>query len=652
MKIGVFVCHCGSNIEATVDTKSVARAAAAMPEVAYATDIPYACAEPGQKAIADAVAGHGLTGVVVASCSPRMHEPTFQKALSRAGINPYLFEMANIREHVSWIGKDREANTRKATDLVRMAVEKLRRNEPLHARRFPVNKRVLVIGGGIAGIQAALDCAEGGLDVVLVEKEATIGGKMAKLDKTFPTIDCSSCILGPKMVDVARHPRITLHALSEVEEIQGFVGNFKATVRKKAPHVDWSLCTGCGECMAKCPGKKAPDAFNEHLGATTAITIPFPQAIPKKAAINPDFCRHFQTGKCGVCARVCAAGAIRFDQEDERLVEEVGAVIVATGYDLADWKRYAFLGGGRYPDVITSLQYERMLSASGPTGGHVVRPSDGKEPKTVVFIQCVASRDPAMGRPSCSGFCCMYTAKQAILTREHCPEANVHVFYMDIRAPGKMYDEFVRRAAEEYDVGYIRGRVSQIVPRNGRYLVRGADTLAGAQVAVEADLVVLAVGVQGADGAAEVAKRLRVSHDGEGFFLEGHPKLRPMETNTAGIFLAGACQGPKDIPASVAQGSAAAAKALCLFARDMLESDPQIASVDAGRCVACGKCVRTCPFNAVEMVEIRGRKSARTIETICRGCGICVATCPQGAIQLAHSTDNQILAEVNALCQF
>lgn len=652
MRIGVFVCHCGSNIAATVDPAAVARAAESMPEVAYSTDLMYACAEPGQKAIADAIAEHKLTGVVVASCSPRMHEPTFRKTVERAGLNPYVFEMANIREHVSWIGKDREANTRKATDLVRMAVEKLRRDTPLHSRQFPVTKRVLVIGGGIAGIQAALDCAEGGLDVVLVEKEATIGGKMAKLDKTFPTVDCSSCILGPKMVDVAQHPRITLYALSEVEELSGFVGNFKAVIRKKAPYVDWNLCTGCGECLAKCPSKKAEDRFNEKTGLTTAINIPFPQAIPKKAHINPEFCRRFTTGKCGVCAKVCAAGAIRFEQRDELVVEEVGAVIAATGYDLADWSGYDYLGGGRFPDVITGLQYERLLSASGPTGGHVVRPSDGREPETVAFIQCVASRDPSKGRPSCSGFCCMYTAKQAVLTRDHCPDSKVHVFYMDVRAPGKMYDEFIRRASDEYGVNYIRGRVSQIFRRGDRYVVRGADTLAGAQVEVEADLVVLAVGAQAASGAEKLAERLHISYDDQGFFMEGHPKLRPMETNTAGVFLAGACQGPKDIPSSVAQGSGAAAKVLCLFAKGMLENDPQIACVRPGRCVACGKCVKTCPFGAIKIVEVRGRKTAEVVETVCKGCGICTTTCPQGAVQLQHSTDNQILAEVNALCRF
>lgn len=652
MKIGVFVCRCGSNIAGTVDCAAVARTAATYPDVVFAADTMYTCSEPGQDEIAAAVKQHALDGVVVASCSPRMHEPTFRRTVERAGLNRYMFEMANIREHVSWIGKDREANTNKAAELVRMAVEKLRRNVPLYSKKFDAAKRVLVIGGGVAGIQAALDCADAGLGVILVERETSIGGKMAKLDKTFPTVDCSSCILGPKMVDVARHPGIKLLAASEVIRVSGYVGNFTVAIRRRATYVDWSKCTGCGLCTEKCPSRKTPDRFNELLGPTTAINIPFPQAIPKKAAINPDYCLRLVKGKCGVCAKVCPAGAIRYDMRDETITEQVGAIVAASGYDLMDWTVYDEYGAGRYPDVITSLQYERMLSASGPTGGHIQRPSDGKEPKTVVFIQCVGSRDKSVGRPYCSGFCCMYTAKQAVLTKDHIPDSRSYVFYMDIRAAGKLYDEFTRRAVEEYGTEYIRGRVTSIRPDGkGQYLVCGADTLLGKGVEIRADLVVLAVGAEGAAGAGKLAETLHISYDAYGFFMESHCKLRPVETNTAGVFVAGACQGAKDIPSSVAQGSAAAAKAVGLLAKDQLESDPQISVVDVRRCVGCGKCVRVCPFQALEMAEIRGENKARVIEAVCRGCGLCAATCPQGAVQLSHCTDNQILAEVDALCR-
>lgn len=653
MRIGVFVCHCGSNIAGTVDCAAAAQSALSLPDVVLAKDLMYTCAEPGQAAIEEAIHEYQLTGVVVASCSPRMHEQTFRRTIERAGLNRYMLEMANIREHVSWIGKDKTANTNKASELIGMAVMKLRNNRPLYAQKFDITKRVLIIGGGVAGIQAALDCADGGVPVILVEREPTIGGKMAKLDKTFPTIDCSACILGPKMVDVAQHPNITLYAMSEVENISGYVGNFEVTIRKKTTYVDWSKCTGCGTCTEKCPSKKVPDRFNENIGLTTAINIPFPQAIPKRASINPEYCRKLTSGKCGVCAKVCPVKAINYEMKDEIITEKVGSVIAATGYDLMDWKVYSEYGGGRYPDVITSLQYERLLNASGPTGGHIVRPSDGREPKKIVFIQCVGSRDRSVGRPLCSGFCCMYTAKQAILTKDHIPDSQSYVFYMDIRAVGKMYDEFTRRAVEEYGTEYIRGRVSKIYPDgNGQYVVCGVDTLLGKRVDVTCDMVVLAVGIESSKGASQLAEKLRISYDQYGFFVEGHVKLRPVETNTAGVYLAGVCQGTKDIPASVAQGSAAAAKVLSLFARDKLESDPQIAHVNISRCVACGKCIRCCPFGAIKEDNFRGMLKAKVIDTVCQGCGVCTSTCPQGAIQLSHATDNEILAEVNLLCQY
>ncbi|OGP54196.1 MAG: disulfide reductase [Deltaproteobacteria bacterium RBG_13_52_11] len=652
MRIGVFVCHCGTNIGGMVDSHQVAEEAKQFPHVVYATDYLYTCSEPGQQEIQEAIKGHALDGVVVAACSPRMHENTFRRTIERAGLNRYMFEMANIREHCSWIGENKEANTRKAIELVRMAVAKVANNVHLHSSLFDVNKRVLVIGGGVAGMQAALDCADGGLDVILVEKKSSIGGRMAQLDKTFPTVDCSICILGPKMVDVAQHDNIKLYTYAEIEEIAGYVGNYTARIRKKTPYVDWAKCTGCGLCMEKCPSKQSFDYHNEGITPTTAINIPFPQAIPKKAKIDPEYCRQFTKGKCGVCAKVCPVGAINYEMEDEIITEEVGAIIVATGYGLLNIEELGEYGAGRYPDVITGIQYERMLNASGPTQGHVQRPSDGEEPKRVVFISCAGSRDVSLGRPYCSNFCCMYIAKQAILTKDHIPNSDVYVFYIDIRSPGKGYEEFTRRAQEEYGVQYIRGRVSRVFPKGKRIVVRGVDTLLGGQMEIEADLVVLATAATAAPGAEELAEKLRISYDGYGFYMESHPKLRPVETNTSGVFLAGACQGPKDIPASVGQGSAAASKVLALFSKDQLASDPQIALVNERRCIGCFKCVDTCPFGAIEEKELRdGQKVAHVIETVCQGCGLCTSTCPPGAIQLQQCTDNQIIAEVEALCQ-
>ena len=652
MRVGVFICHCGSNIAGTVDVAKVAEEARKLPGVAFATDYMYTCSEPGQKEITDAIERDKLDRVVVAACSPRMHENTFRRTVEKAGLNRYYFEMANIREHVSWISADKEQNTEKAIDAVKMAVAKVLQDKPLYSSSFKINKRVLVIGGGVAGMQAALDCADGGLEVVMVEKSPSIGGMMARLDKTFPTIDCSICILGPKMVDVAQHDKIKLHAFSEIAEIKGYVGNYQVKVRKKATYVDWTKCTGCGLCMEKCPTKNAYDNFNFGAAPTRAINIPFPQAIPKKATIDPEYCRQFVKGKCGVCAKVCPTGAINYEMEEEYVTEEVGAIITATGYGLIDIEKLPEYGGGRYPDVITGIQYERFLNASGPTSGHIIRPSDHEEPKTIVFVSCAGSRDKSIGVPYCSNFCCMYIAKQAILTKDHIPDSQSYVFYMDIRSPGKGYDEFTRRAQEEYGAKYIRGRVSRIYPKGKKLVVKGADTLLGTQVEIEADLVVLGTAVVSAPGAAQMAEKLHISYDTFGFYVESHPKLRPVETNTSGVYLAGACQGPKDIPASVGQGSAAAAKVLSLFSKDMLESDPAIAQVNQSACVGCLKCVKTCPFQAIVEETLRnGKTVAKVIETVCAGCGVCTSTCPCGAIQLQHFTDNQLLAEVNAICQ-
>jgi heterodisulfide reductase subunit A len=652
MRVGVFICHCGNNIAGTVDVAKVAEETRKIPGVAYATTYMYTCSEPGQNEIKEAITREGLDRVVVAACSPRMHELTFRRTVEKAGLNRYFFEMANIREHISWIGENKELNTTKATEALRMAVAKVMQNKPLYSTSFKVNKRVLVIGGGVAGMQAALDCADGGLDVLLVEKSPSVGGMMARLDKTFPTIDCSICILGPKMVDVAQHDKITLHAYSEIDEIKGYVGNYQIKIRKKATYVDWSKCTGCGACMEKCPSKNAYDAFNYGVAPTRAINIPFPQAIPKKAKIDPNFCRQFVKGKCGVCAKICPTKAIDYEMQDEIITEDIGAIIVATGYSLIDIDKLPEYGGGRYPDVITGVQYERLLNASGPTSGHIVRPSDHEEPKTIVFVSCAGSRDKSIGIPYCSNFCCMYIAKQAILTKDHIPDSQSYIFYMDIRSPGKGYDEFTRRAQEEYGAKYVRGRVSRIYPKGNKMVVRGADTLLGTQVEVEADLVVLGTAVVSTPDAAHMAEKLHISYDTFGFYVESHPKLRPVETNTSGVFLAGACQGPKDIPASVSQGSAAASKVQALFSKDMLESDPAVAKVNMNSCVGCLKCVKTCPFGAIKEKELRdGTIKAEVIETVCAGCGVCTATCPCGAIQLQHFTDNQLLAEVNAICQ-
>lgn len=648
MRIGVFVCHCGTNIAATVDSHGIAERAAELKDVVHTEDVMYTCSEPGQAGIQRAIREKGLTRVVVAACSPQMHEVTFRRCVEDAGLNPHLFEMANIREHCSWIHDDKALATEKAYEIVKMAVAKVRTAEPLFPHEVDVNKDVLVIGGGVAGIQVALDLADAGLKVTIVERESTIGGTMARLDKTFPTIDCSACILTPRMVDAAHHENIDIMAFSEVDRVQGYVGNFVVDIKRKAAMVDWTRCIGCELCVQKCPSH-GPDRFNAGLAETKAIYIPFPQAVPKRAVIQTDYCRWFQQGKCRVCSRVCPADAIDYDQQDTFVQRKFGAIVVATGMDVFPWEDYyPQYGGGRIPDVISGLQYERMLNASGPTGGHVHRISNNEEPKTVVFIQCVGSRDESVGRPYCSSVCCMYTAKQAILTKGHCGmDTDVYVFYIDIRATGKGYEEFIKRAQTEFGVNYVRGRVSKLYEEDGKVMVRGVDTLLGQQVEIAADLVVLATGTTSAEGASHLAQTLNISYDEFGFFKESHPKLRPVETNTAGVFLAGACQAPKDIPTSVAQASGTAAKVLGLLAKDKLKTSPQVAVVDQGRCVGCWKCIEVCPFSAPEKQEMRdGTGRSHVIETVCQGCGICVATCPVNCISLKGFTTDSLIDQL------
>jgi heterodisulfide reductase subunit A2 len=663
-RIGVFTCWCGENIARNVDVDRVTAAVGRLAGVRCALNYKYLCSDPGQSLIREKIKTENLDGVVIASCSPHMHLKTFRKAALAAGINPYLVEMANIREHCSWVHHDRDAATAKAIDLIRMAVAKVRNNHALEPIRVPVTRRALVIGGGVAGIQAALDIADAGAEVVLVEREPSVGGKMAGLSETFPTLDCSQCILTPRMVDVGQHPNIKLHTYSEVESVEGYVGNFKVKIRKKARYIDIAKCTGCGQCWNACPSKKNPSEFDYGMGNRTAIYIPFPQAVPARPVIDKNVCMKLTKGKCGVCAKKCAAEAIHFDDEDEIVTEEIGAIVVATGYKLYDPAKeqanpklsgYGEYGYGKYKDVIDSLQFERLVSASGPTGGEIRRPSDGQTPKTVVFISCVGSRDNAKGISYCSKICCMYNAKHCMLYKHKVHDGTAHVFYMDIRSGGKNYDEFVRRAIEQDGAQYHRGRVSKITEENGKLIVRGVDTLAGEAMTIEADMVVLAAAMCPADGVESLAQKLNVGYDEFGFLSESHPKLRPVETNAAGVFVCGACQGPKDIPESVAQATAAAGKVMIMFSRDEMTREPEIAKVGEQTCAACFACYRACPFHAIEKAEIRDRQgklikhTARVNPGLCMGCGTCVAVCPSKSADLEGFSEQQIYAMVESL---
>ena len=660
-RIGVFVCHCGSNIAATVDVKKVVEMALQESGVFHAEDYPYMCSEAGQSRIAAAIREKGLTGIVVCSCSPRMHETTFRKAAEKAGINPYLVEIANIREHCSWIHKDMEEATRKAVILMRAAVAKVHLDAPLSAGESRVIKRALVIGGGIAGIQTALDIADAGYKVDIVEKSPSIGGRMSQLDKTFPTLDCSACILTPKMVEAAAHENITIHTYSEVEKVSGFVGNFTVDIRKKARYVDLNKCTGCGVCQEKCPSKKTLNEFNRGLNTRTAIYTPFAQAIPNVPVIDAASCIKMKTGKCGICEKFCQAGAIDYTQTDEIVTEQYGAIVVATGFDTIKLDKYGEYAYNESKDVITSLELERIMNAAGPTKGHLERLSDGKAPKEIVFIQCVGSRcADSRGKPYCSKICCMYTAKHAMLIRDKYPDTNVTVFYIDVRTPGKNFDEFYRRAVEDYGVNYIKGQVGKVAPQNdGSLLVQGVDLLENKQILKKADMVVLATAIEPNPDVRKIATMLTASIDTNNFLTEAHPKLRPVESPTAGVFLSGVCQGPKDIPETVAQAGAAAVKVIGLLAKDKLKTNPCTAKPDELRCNGCSQCANVCPYGAISyenrQVNDHGIREERRVAVVnsalCQGCGACTVTCPSGAMDLQGFSNRQIIAEVDAICR-
>ena len=646
-RIGVFICWCGRNIAQTVDVDMVKEELEKHPGVAYASTYQYLCSDPGQMIISLAIKKKKLDGVVIASCSPTLHESTFRKTAQAAGLNPHQVEIANIREQCSWVHADKGAATKKAIRIAKSLVEKVALNESLEPIKVPVTKRSLVIGAGISGIQAALDIANQGYEVVLVERDAAIGGHMAQLSETFPTLDCSQCILTPKMVEVSKHPNIRLLAYSEVKNVEGSVGNFKVTIERK-PRFVTDKCTACGDCAAKCP-VKVKSEFNEGLSERKAVYIPSPQAVPAIYTIDEEHCLMKTKEKCGLCATICEPGAIDFDMQPETIEVEVGGILVATGFGLYPVADVAEYGYGKYPDVINGLQFERLLSASGPTEGEVQRPSDGKIPKEVVFISCIGSRDPENAYPYCSRICCMYTAKHAMLYKHTVHDGQAYVFYMDVRSGGKGYEEFVQRGQEEDGTIYLRGRVSKVFQRGDKLVVWGADTLTNRKVEIEADLVVLATAITANKGVKELTQILKIGINEFGFLNEAHPKLRPVESISHGFYLCGCAQAPKDIPDSVAQAGAAASKVGELLSKDNLEREPTIVGVNSDLCCGCALCIPVCPYSAREMDPEEGKVVVN--EVLCESCGSCAAACPTGAAQQKNLTDIQIMNMVKVLME-
>jgi len=653
IRIGVYVCHCGTNISAVVDVKSLAAYGATLPNVVVSREYKYLCSDPGQDLIRQDIAERKLNRVVVASCSPHLHEQTFRNALATGGLNPFFLQMVNIREQDSWVTEDKQAATRKARDLVRAAARRVAWNESLERDRIPIHPAVMVVGGGIAGIHAALTLANSGKHVYLVEREPTIGGHMAQFDKTFPTLDCAACILTPKMSAVKSHKNITLWTYSEVTQVDGYVGNFKVKVRRWPRYIKEDLCSGCLECLKACVYKEAkfPDDFNVGLAKRKPIYISFPQAVPQVPVIDPETCIQFKSGKCKkTCIDACGERhAISLQMEEKTEEVEVGNIILATGSQPFDARRIPYYGYGVYPNVYTALEVERLVNASGPTGGEVVL-RDGRTPKSVAIVHCVGSRDEGTNR-WCSRVCCMYSLKLAHLIKEH-TGADIFNFYIDIRTPGKGFEEFYQKLLNER-VHFVRGRVAEVTDwaldpsEENKLVIRVEDTLAGIVRRIPVDMVVLSTGLEPQADAEQVRRLFNITCASGGFFLERHPKLAPVSTFTDGIFLAGCCQGPKDIPDTVAQAGAAAAEALALIDAGFVETEPNAAYVMEEVCSGCKTCVAMCPFSAIEFLQ--EERKARINQAKCKGCGTCVAACPSGSIYQHLFEDQQIFEEIEGI---
>ncbi len=649
-RVGVYICHCGSNIAGKVDVEEVARWAGDLEGVVVSRDFKFMCSSLGQLLVQKDIAENQLNRIVVAACSPHLHEPTFRRAVMQAGLNPYLMQMTSVREQVSWVTDDRDQATEKAKSMVAGAVSRVRQQQPLEAQEVRVTPETLVVGGGIAGIQAALELADAGHPVYLLEREPSIGGHMAQFDKTFPTLDCAACILTPKMSEVDQHENITILSYSELEEVKGSVGNFQVRVRKKARYVNDADCTGCGLCSEKCPRHVLDEDFEVGMGHRKSIFVPFPQAVPRIPVIDRDSCIWFERGKCGACRKLCPTGAIDFDQQDELLELSVGNIIVATGYGVFDPKRIPQYGYGRLANVFTSLEFERMCNASGPTGGRVVLRDGKTEPRSIAIVHCVGSRD-CNHNPYCSNVCCMSALKFGHLAMEK-TGSRVTSFYIDMRTSFKDYDEFYQRLLGE-GMRFVRGKVAEVTDaarllgEEGKLIVQVEDTLLGRQRRFPVDMVVLMAALEPQQDAKEVALRCGIPCSLSGWFTERHPKLDPVATMTDGIFIAGACQGPKDIPASVSQGAAAAARVEGMISRGKVLIEPIVATIAEENCSGCRICNDLCPFGAIDFVS--DLKVSRITQELCKGCGTCVAACPAQAIAGAHFSTGQILAEIEGL---
>ena len=638
IRIGVYICHCGGNISDTVDVEKVKEAVSKLDNVKIVETVDYLCSTQGQSLIKSGIKDYGINRVVVASCSLYLHLGTFRRAVSEAGLNPYLLEMVNIREHCSWVHDNIEQATKKAIDIVRGAVNRVRHLEVLHPIKTKVKKEVLVIGGGISGIQAALEMADKGYQVYLVERNPCIGGHMAQLSETFPTLDCSYCILAPRMVSVSQHPRIKIITMAEPVALEGMPGDYTVTIRVKPRYVDIEKCTGCDECTKVCP-VEVPDEFNLGLTWRKAIYIPYPQGTPRAYVIDTDNCLGLAPIACGKCIEVCDPGAINYDMQPEEIKLNVGAIILATGYEQISPNDFGEYSYGTHPDIVTNLQFERIMHLG------FKKPSDGRLPKKVAFVLCVGSRAlQERAKEYCCKIGCMVAIKQAIMLKKAIPNVEPWIFYQDIRADGKGYEEFYARAREQ-GVKFVRGLAARVLPTNDGLVVKAEDTIAGMPVEEKFDMVVLSMGITPRPDTEELAKIFGLHTGPDGFFMERHYKLNPVDSAKEGIFVSGCALGPKDIRESVEEGMAAASRAATFIGQGELEVSPEVPVIDRGKCDLCGKCVEICPTKAITIKD----SSISVTPIACINCGACVPACPKDAIDQNNFREKQLIAQVQGV---
>ena len=654
-KVGVFLCHCGGNISDVVDVRAVREFAERQEEVVLATDTRFMCSNEGVCRLQDEIRKRSLDGVVVACCTPKMYEDLFRGKAAEAGMNPYLLEIANVREQCAYPHRhEPEKATEKAKGLVLAQVEKVRKLRPLETKTAAVAPGVAVIGAGITGIHASLLLAELGHKVTLIEKSPTIGGNMARLVKTFPTDDCAMCTLSPKMNEAYNHENIELLTYAEVTSAKRTPGRFTLTVTEK-PRFVTDACVGCNKCTEKCPVSTAkaptqvPSEWEMGLAKRKAVYLPFPSALPQLWTIDADHCFYFQRGgKCRICAMVCPAKAIDFTMAAKERQVEVGAVIVATGFQEYDPAPLKHLGFGRHPNVVTQMQVARMLDSMGPTHGAVARRSDGKPATSVVMVQCVGSRgtpgDP-LTHEYCSRVCCMVAVKHASLIRKAQPDTEVYILYNDLRAYGKGFEEYYTRSMT-LGVKFVRGLPGSVRREGERLLVDVEDMLTGRRLEIPADLVVLSAAMEPppVDG---LLAALHLDKSPDGFVKEYHAKINPTETAIKGVYVAGCAQGPKDITDSISQAGAAAMSAAVFLGKGEMTLNPIVAEVDPALCRACDRCAEVCEFEGVRVDP--ERLLAVVDETACEGCGKCAVVCPTGAITVRQFRKEQVLASLDAM---